>query len=72
MSAPVDEYLRRIAVDLDNRAISQQTAEGEGLAFLAAHSRDHTHSGGLGVDHADGSFVGDDARDNLPGWYHRE
>ena len=61
MAAPVDEHLGGITVDLDDRAVSQQAAKGEGFALLAAHSRDHTHGSGLGVDHADGGLVGDDA-----------
>ena len=41
MAAPVDEHLGGIAVDLDDRAVSQQAAKGEGFALLAAHSREH-------------------------------
>ena len=66
-AAPVDEHRGVALVHRHDGAIAQQAAKVQLFAGLAADGGDHTHRGGLGVDHADGRLVGDQAADDRGG-----
>src|SRR5699024_7211182 len=66
-AAAVDEHRGVALVDGHDGPVAQQAAEVQLFAGLAADGRDHPHRGGLGVDHADGGFVGDQAADDRGG-----
>ena len=71
-AAPVDEHRGVALVDRHDGAIAQQAAKVQLFAGLAADGGDHTHRGGLGVDHADGRLVGDQAADDRGGGVPRD
>ena len=50
-------------VDRHDGRVAHQAAEVRHFTNALARHRDHTHGGGLLVDHADGGFVGDQAGD---------
>ena len=64
-AAPADEGGGADLADLHDGAATEETAEFQLLAGLFADGGDDPDGGGLGVDHADGCFVGDDGGNGL-------
>ena len=57
-----DEVRARARLDRHDWRVTEQAAEFDAFAHAFARYGDDAHGGGFAVDHADGGFVGDDAR----------
>ena len=60
-SAEIDEGGGVAGVHGNDLGLTEQTAEDGGFAHALAGNGNDAHGGGLGVDHADGHFVGNEA-----------